>query len=407
MSGDPAATPILSEPLPRVGLLLATVGDLSGSGGTERQFSDLFDYLRRRAPGRVQLVTAAIAVRRLREAGRLQATDDIVALPLGERPASTKWSLLWFTCCLLLATIRHRWDIVHICQPTTSYLPYAAIVTRLPKWLRPRVTMTVVDCTLAHNLLSNRAADVYEQQVVDAHRWYDRWTRLDGIYSWYRAFTEAASQRRMFDGTLIRSAAFCFTNVDRFVPALKQPLVLYAGRLSAQKRPLLFVDAIASLFRRHGPLTAGWRFAMYGGGVLEADTRARIEHHGLGDRLALHRTPDMSTLFAISKLFVSTQAYENFTSQSMLEAMSAGNAIVAENAGQTSEFIKHGQNGYAIDPPATADAFADAIADYLAHPETHDRLAAASRQLVVAVHNIDHFAGDITAFWTDVLRDAR
>ena len=88
----------------------------------------------------------------------------------------------------------------------------------------------------------------------------------------------------------------------------------------------------------------------------------------------------------------------------MIEAMAAGNAIVAENYGQTSEFVKNGKNGFALDEPATADAFADAIADYLAHPEKHERMAAQSRQLAIEVHTIDHFADDIMAFWSEVVR---
>jgi glycosyltransferase involved in cell wall biosynthesis len=390
---------------PRVALVLAMVGDLSGSGGTERQFSDLFEYLRQRSQGRVDLVTSAVAVRRLREAGRLQAPDGMIALPLGERPAHNKRSLAWLTMMLLWATARHRWDVVHICQPTPAYLPYAAVLTRLPKFLRPRVTMTVVDCTLSHTLLNpETAADVYERQVVDAHRWYARWSRLDGIYSWYRAFGQAASHVRLFTGTTVRAAAYCFTNVDRFVPAAKQPIVVYAGRLSAQKRPLLFVDAVASLLRRHAEAAAEWRFAMYGAGALESETRRRIAEHGLGDRIELTRTPDMAPVLARSKLFVSTQAYENFTSLAMIEAMAAGNAIVAEDVGQTGEFVKDGVNGYAIAAPATADQFADAIAGYLTHPTRHDAMAAESRRLATEVHTIDHFAADILAFWNEMVR---
>ena len=390
---------------PRVALILATVGDLSGSGGTERQFSDLFEYLRRRRPGTVNLVTAAVAVRRLREAGRLESTDGIIALPLGDRPAQSRLSLAWLTVLLLWSTLRHRWDVVHICQPTPSYVPFAAIVTRLPKSMRPRITMTVVDCTLAHNLLAAQpSADLYERQVLDAHRWYDRWSTLDGIFSWYRAFGEAVSQLKLFPRTRIRAAAYCFANVDRFAPSAKRPLVVYAGRLSSQKRPLLFVEAIASLLRRHEAVARDWQFAMYGTGALAAETNARIGALGLSDRIAVSSTPDMAPVFARSRLLVSTQAYENFTSLAMIEAMAAGNAIVAENSGQTSEFVKNGENGYALDEPAAADAFADAIADYLASPEKHERMAARSRQLAVEVHTIEHFAGDIMTFWREVAR---
>ena len=51
---------------PRVALLLVTVGDLSGSGGTERHFASLFEHLRRQTPGRVSLITAAPGERTLR-----------------------------------------------------------------------------------------------------------------------------------------------------------------------------------------------------------------------------------------------------------------------------------------------------------------------------------------------------
>jgi glycosyltransferase involved in cell wall biosynthesis len=99
---------------------------------------------------------------------------------------------------------------------------------------------------------------------------------------------------------------------------------------------------------------------------------------------------------------VSTQAIENFTTLAMLEAMASGNAVIAENVGQTGEFVRHGENGLLVSP-ATVEAFADAMAEYLRHPERHDALAAASRSLATSVHTIEHFADDIIAFWRAVL----
>ena len=103
-----------------------------------------------------------------------------------------------------------------------------------------------------------------------------------------------------------------------------------------------------------------------------------------------------------SRLFVCTQALENFTSLAMLEAMAAGNAIVAEDVGQTREFVRDGENGLLV-APGTAEAFADAIAEYLRHPEWHAPMAAASRRLTTEVHTIEHFADDLQTFWRDVL----
>jgi glycosyltransferase involved in cell wall biosynthesis len=381
---------------------MLAVGDLSGSGGAERQFSDLFDHLRRR--GRpVTLITSASALRRLRAAGRLDSDERVVSLPLGDRPAGGIVNTAWATVLLLFATVGRGYDNVHVALPTPSYVPYLAALRLLPKSWRPRTSVTVIDCTLAENLRSGQAGDRYEQQVLDAHRLYLRWTRPDGVFSWYRSIVSANATMTLWPrATRVTAARFCFTDPAKFSPAPgKAPLIVWAGRLSVQKRPLLFVDAVAELARRGSGHLDGWRFEMYGRGPLEQDVAARIRQHGLADVLSLSHSIDMAAVFARSRVFVSTQAFENFTSLAMLEAMAAGNAVIAEDVGQTREFVRPGENGLVVSP-ATPSAFADAIERYLLEPATHERMAAASRKLATEVHTVEHFADDITAFWADV-----
>lgn len=392
----------MTQSPPRVALVLVAVGDLSGSGGTERQFSDLFDHLRRRHDGSISLVTTGAALRRLQATGRVGDGDDVVLVPVGDSPSGIL-SIAWLTISLVWATLTHRWDVVHLCQPTPIYVPYASLITMLPRWLRPRVALTVVDCTLAHRLReSNPGGDLYERQVEQAHRLFFKWARLDGVFSWYRAFVEAAQSARLLPSrALLVAAKYCFTDPARFVPAsAKERLIVFAGRLSEQKRPLLFVDAVAKLVERDAALAAGWRFEIYGRGVLEDAVRARIRECRLEQVITVTHALDMSAVFARSMLFVSTQAYENFTSLAMLEAMAAGNAIVAEAVGQTAEFVHHGVNGFAV--AATPEAFADAIADYIRHPERHAEMARRSRALATDVHTIENFSDDIAAFWAKV-----
>ena len=390
---------------PRVALVMVAVSDLSASGGAERHFTDVFEHFRRTHQGRVTLVSARAAVDRLKQAGRVAQADGIVALSLGSAPARGRLNVAWMTTLLLLRTFGRGFDVVHLCLPTPSYVPYAAIVTRLPRALRPRVVLNVIDCTVAHNLASRTPADLYERQVIDAHRLYFRWTRLDGIYSWYQALVEASARHRLVPAnTLVRAARYCFTDPAHFKPdSRKENVIVFAGRLSEQKRPWLFVEAVATLRRRCPELVAPWRFEMYGDGVLRSRIAALIGKLDLHDVLTLSSTPNMQPVFARTRLFVSTQALENFTSLAMLEAMAAGNAVVAENVGQTSEFVVHGENGLLVSP-ATADTFADAIGEYLQHPEWHARMAAASRDRTTRVHTIDNFADDITQFWCDVVR---
>jgi glycosyltransferase involved in cell wall biosynthesis len=318
-------------------------------------------------------------------------------------------SIAWMTIRLFWTTLTRRYALVHVCLPTPIYVPYLAALSRLPRSIRPKLALTVIDCTVAGSFEAPPAPGTYERQVLEAHRRFFRWTRLDGIFSWYQAFVDLAARRAILrNAPAVTAAKYCFVDPQRFKPvARKKPLVVFAGRLSEQKRPLLFVDAVAHLLRQCPDVRGAWRFEMYGKGDLERIVHARIVDQGLAEVITLTSAADLAPVFARSRLFVSTQAIENFTSLSMLEAMAAGNAVIAEDVGQTREFVHPGENGLLVSA-ATPEAFATAIAEYLRHPERHDAMAAASRRIATEIHTVEHFAADITAFWNDVAlgRDA-
>jgi len=384
---------------------MVAVTSLEGSGGAERLFSVLHEYLTARDEGpHVTLVTAHASLSRLQAAGHLSPPAGVLALALSSTPGKGKLGVAWMTLALLWATLVRRFDLVHICLPSPIYVPFFAVLSRLPQALRPRLTLTVIDCTLAGSFDGPPPMGTYERQVLDAHRLYFRWTTLDGVYSWYRAFVDVAPRvSGLTSSAIVHAARFCFTEPARFRPApTKDRLIVFAGRLSHQKRPLLFVDAVARLREREPDLVAGYRFELYGKGVLDDAVRDRIAFHGLGGVLAQKYGADMAPVFARSQVFVSTQAIENFTSLSMLEAMAAGNAIIAQDLGQTREFVRPGENGLLV-VDESPDAFADAIAHYLRSPQLHAAMAAASRAIATDVHTIEHFGGDIEVFWNSVL----
>src|SRR5215204_517165 len=118
---------------PHVALVLVVVGDLGGSGGAERLFSALHEYLATHASGTVTLVTARASLQRLREAGYLRTADAVAALPLGRQPGRGKLAIIWMTLQLLWLTARRRFDVVHICLPSPVYVPFAAALRAVPR----------------------------------------------------------------------------------------------------------------------------------------------------------------------------------------------------------------------------------------------------------------------------------
>jgi glycosyltransferase involved in cell wall biosynthesis len=82
--------------------------------------------------------------------------------------------------------------------------------------------------------------------------------------------------------------------------------------------------------------------------------------------------------------------------------MACGNAIIAADVGQTSQFVRHEENGFLV-RQETAEAFAEALATYLRQPEHHELFAKASRALVTDVHTVENAVGDLISFWRQVL----
>jgi glycosyltransferase involved in cell wall biosynthesis len=86
------------------------------------------------------------------------------------------------------------------------------------------------------------------------------------------------------------------------------------------------------------------------------------------------------------------QVLENYPSQSLLEAMACGNAVVATDVGETWRLVDD-ENG--IRAPPRPDAIADAIVELLTNPDL-PQLAFASRQRVLEEHTPGRFYDYIT-----------
>lgn len=132
----------------------------------------------------------------------------------------------------------------------------------------------------------------------------------------------------------------------------------------------------------------------------------QISEMGQAGKIKTGFSKDMSAIFNATSIFVSTQMYENFTSLSMLEAMAAGNAIIAYDVGQTSLFIKHNVNGLLVNEE-TPEALANAIERLVRDPELLRSFRQESHSIAKNIHNIENFSEELFAFWSDVLQERK
>ena len=146
--------------------------------------------------------------------------------------------------------------------------------------------------------------------------------------------------------------------------AKAQKILLSVGRLSFQKNQMVLLDAFAGL----APEFPEWHLTLAGEGEDRKTLEARIEAHGLQERVSLPgAVRDVSSLYTASHLFCLPSRWEGFPN-ALAEAMSHGLPCVgfAECAG-VRDLVRHGENGLLAEgncnPRSLAVALREAMSD--------------------------------------------
>ncbi len=173
--------------------------------------------------------------------------------------------------------------------------------------------------------------------------------------------------------------------LDRFRPApVKEPWVIFTGRLIEDKNPLLFVEA-ASLIRREAPEA---RFFLLGDGPLAGQVEAAARRFDLQAVLTLGFQADIAPVLAKGAVFVSLQRQDNYPSQSLLEAMASGLACVATDVGLTWRLVDEA-TGVRVKPEAAS--VAEAVVSLLRDPDRRRRMGEAARRRVSEQHSEERY----------------
>jgi len=117
--------------------------------------------------------------------------------------------------------------------------------------------------------------------------------------------------------------------------------IVFSARLEEDKNPLIFISAAKVLSKKY----PGVKFHILGEGRLGKKVTEEIK--GFKDIIfkGFHHSP--IDILMESSIFISIQSTNNYPSQSVLEAMACGNAIIATDVGDTRMFINE-SNGYLI-----------------------------------------------------------
>lgn len=147
----------------------------------------------------------------------------------------------------------------------------------------------------------------------------------------------------------IRLAPVMFPNIDpetAVPPAIeiKERLVVFAHRLVARKNGVLFAEAA----RRFLQCNPGWRVTFRGEGPDEETIREILNAEIASGHVEVGFIPYLADELSRSRIFVSLIEHDNYPSQSVLEAMICGNALLLSDRGCSREKFFFG-NGVMTD----------------------------------------------------------
>lgn len=154
-------------------------------------------------------------------------------------------------------------------------------------------------------------------------------------------------------------------------------VLLAVGSLEPRKGHRLLIQALAML--RADGLSVPWRLIIAGGrgGESHAELLALVRDTGLEGRVHIvtHRD-DVPDLLAAAEVFVMPSLWEGLP-MAMLEAMTAGKAVVASATSGIPEAMVHRRQGLLV-PPGDVPALAEALRVLLTDPVRRALLGAAA-----------------------------
>lgn len=160
-------------------------------------------------------------------------------------------------------------------------------------------------------------------------------------------------------------------------PGSDGPVVLAAGRLSAEKGFQVLVEAAPAILAA----VPAARLVIFGDGPLRASLERRVAALGLTDRVSLPGfRDDLDRLIPSADLVVLPSLTEGLPNVA-LESAAAGVPVVATAVGGTPEVVVDGRTGFLV-PPADAPALAGRVIDLLRDRVMARAFGAAARRRV-------------------------
>ena len=177
---------------------------------------------------------------------------------------------------------------------------------------------------------------------------------------------------------LVHNPVFPPDNRSRAVK--REKLILSIGRLAAQKRFDLLIQACSIVFER----IRGWKLEIIGNGPLHDDLQRLILDHGMKDRILLRDVEkDVQKDLLRASFYCQPSQWDGFPN-AQAEAMAMGVVPIGfSSTAGVADMIRDGLDGYLCKGPVTAEALAGIIETAIQEKELWKQYSSSAKDIVV------------------------
>jgi len=170
-------------------------------------------------------------------------------------------------------------------------------------------------------------------------------------------------------------------------------IVLFVGRLDPKKRIREFVEIWAEIFSEER-IKPKMHFVIVGAGPEEGPVREAVVSLGLKESVTVAGMQrDLLPYYRAADIFILPSVTEGL-SNSMLEAMSCGLAIIAGRVGGAREAVTEGENGCLFDP-FNRQEIKDCLRRHIADKSLAVRMGERSREIAVKKYSMSKVADEL------------
>ncbi|GAB3478430.1 glycosyltransferase family 4 protein [Amycolatopsis cihanbeyliensis] len=303
---------------------------------------------------------------------------ELLSLPVAPIPTRSKgyigllvsWGMAVTAWCLRqrLRRTHRRFSLIHV---HCSELPWTFLFAVIAKFL---LRLPLVITTHCSAIATFHPETPLGRLLIGPARLFERWAvrradaavvlteRIRRVYV-EKGLTTPDRVHIVPDG--VRLDAFR-TSAEDPEPDSGPPVVLYCGRFAPEKGWADYVEAAALLVREG----AGARFVMCGDGNELRHCRADLRRLDIVDHVELrgHLERDEIAEAIKSAAIVVIPSRHEELGGTVLEALTAGKAVVVTEVGGLPEVVDHGAAGLIV-PPYDPPGLAAAVRKYLDSPE--------------------------------------